>query len=140
MRRLASQEEIIADVHRVLGMTRSAEWPKGDTRSSTYFDDNFGTYSKYTVYRVFKGWEEVLRRVFPRENIKIRQASNTYTPFPKTKYKYKKRTCLQCDNQFMSWGPGNWKCKTCLQSVIHLSGGEDTTHELCLPKFEKGTA
>jgi hypothetical protein len=133
----ATQEEILEDVKRILNLTKSDKFPKGDIRISTYLSKDMGLYSRDAIYSAFRHWDEILRRIFPKEKIQSRYSTlrrNTVDESEKRKYIYKKRTCLQCDRSFMSWDAGNRKCKTCLASFQHQGMGDEDTYELVIPK------
>ena len=126
-----NREMILADVLHVLAMTECHQHPTGDHRSSTYFEQ--GKYSREALYKVFGGgWSEILKIVYP-QGISARSNSIKIVKEPAVKYTYKQRNCLQCGKAFKSWGPGNWKCIKCRNSVTHLEGGEDERCTLALP-------
>jgi hypothetical protein len=57
-----SRHDVISDVRRVLALTKSPEMPEGDLRISTYLE--VGRYSRSTIYKHFRGWQELLASIF----------------------------------------------------------------------------
>ena len=48
----------------------------------------------------------------------------------------RRRTCLSCGKEFMSWGPGNRRCKHCQEDPFWLKASIMQTKRLWLPAGE----
>jgi len=137
-KKLPTQQEILADLCRVMEATKSPQWPNGDTRSSVYFAK--GSYSRHAVYHVFtRGWEQVLKALnkkletVGKATVRNKRERQAIEMVPKRQYEYKPRTCLACGKVFQSFGPENRKCPRCKTLRPHLESAGEEEYHLSLP-------